>query len=83
MPRRSNQYGKGAYPQVRCVLWAECGSHAVVGLHSDRYDVSEVHGAHHFLDQVGPAMLVMVDAGITSGGFLEHVREQGAHALGA
>ena len=81
--RSSNQYGPGAYPQVRCVLLAECGSHAVVGLHIDRYDVSEVHGAHRFLEQVGPDMLVMVDAGITSGGFLEHVRERRAHALGA
>ncbi len=36
--RSSNQYGPGAYPQVRCVLVAECGSHAVVGLEMDRYD---------------------------------------------
>ena len=28
-------------------------------------------------------MLVMVDAGITSGGFLEHMRHRGAHGLGA
>jgi DDE family transposase/transposase IS4-like protein len=80
--RSSNQYGPGAYPQVRCVLLAECGSHAVVGLSIDRYDVSEVHGAHHLLEQVGPEMLVLMDAGITSGGFLEHVRERRAHALG-
>src|SRR5229473_2792131 len=44
--RSSNQYGKGAYPQVRCVLLAECGSHAVVELEISRYDGSEVHGAH-------------------------------------
>src|SRR3989475_3575265 len=50
--RSSNQYGKGAYPQVRCVLLAECGPHAVVGLEIDRYDVSEVHGAHRLLEQV-------------------------------
>jgi Transposase DDE domain/Insertion element 4 transposase N-terminal len=81
--RSSNQYGKGAYPQVRCVLLAECGSHAVVELEIGRYDVSEVHGAHRLLDEVGPDMLVLVDAGITSGGFFEHVRERGAHALGA
>src|SRR5437588_5569016 len=81
--RSSNQYGPGAYPQVRGVLLAECGSHAVVGLEMGRYDVSEVHGAHHLLEHVGPDMLVLVDAGITSGGFLEHVREQRAHALGA
>ncbi len=83
MPRSSNQYGPGAYPQVRCVLLAECGSHAVVGLQIDRYDVSEVHGAHRLLEQIGPDMLVLMDAGITSGGFLEHVRERRAHALGA
>jgi hypothetical protein len=81
--RSSNQYGKGAYPQVRCVLLAECGSHAVVNLEISRYDVSEVHGAHHFLDELGPDSLVLVDAGITSGGFFEHVRERRAHVLGA
>src|SRR2546421_11424873 len=80
--RSSNQYGPGAYPQVRCVLLAECGSHGVVGLEIDRYDVSEVHGAHRLLAQVGRNMLVMVDAGITAGGFVEHVRERGAHLLG-
>jgi hypothetical protein len=81
--RSSNQYGKGAYPQVRCVLLSECGSHAVVGLRMDRYDVSEVHGAHQLLSQMGPNMLVLVDAGITSAGFFEHVRKHRGHALGA
>jgi hypothetical protein len=81
--RSSNQYGPGAYPQVKCVLLAECGSHAVVGLEMDRYDVSEVHGAHRLLSQVGPNMLVLVDAGIISGGFIEHVRECDAQVLGA
>jgi hypothetical protein len=81
--RSSNQYGPGAYPQVRCVLLAECGPHAVVGLEIDGYHVSEVHGAHHLLEQIGRNMLVLVDAGITSGGFIEHVRERGAHILGA
>ena len=81
--RSSNQYGPGAYPQVRCVLLAECGSHAVVGLEIDGYAVSEVHGAHRLLEQVGANMLVLVDAGITSGGFLQHARERRAHVLGA
>ncbi len=83
MPRSSNQYGPGAYPQVRCVLLAECGPHVVVGLEIDGYEVSEVHGAHRLLEQVGRNMLVLVDAGITSAGFLEHARERGAHVLGA
>jgi hypothetical protein len=81
--RSSNQYGPGAYPQVRCVLLAECGPHTVVGLEIDGYEVSEVHGAHRLLEQVGRNVLVLVDAGITSGGFIEHVREREAHILGA
>jgi hypothetical protein len=79
----SNQYGPGAYPQVRCVLLSECGSHAGVGLEIERYDESEVHGAHRLLAQTGANMLVMVDAGITSGGFLEHARQCRAHVLAA
>jgi Transposase DDE domain len=42
-----------------------------------------VHGAHRLLEQIGPEMLVLMDAGITSGGFVEHVRERRAHLLGA
>jgi hypothetical protein len=49
----------------------------------DRSDVSEAHGVHQLLAQIGPNMLVLVDAGITSAGFFEHVRRQGGHALGA
>ena len=81
--RSRNQYGPGPYPQVRCVLLSECGSHAGVGLELERYDGSEVHAAHRLLEQVGPNMLVLVDAGITSGGFLEHARQRRAHVLGA
>lgn len=78
----SNQCGKGPYPQARCVLLCECGTHAVVGLDICSYGVSEVDGAHRLLAQVGPNCLVTMDAGITSGGFLEQVRSAGAHALG-
>src|SRR5258708_23693249 len=81
--RSSNQYGKGAYPQVRCVLLAECGSHAVVELEISRYDGSEVHGAHRLLDELGRDTLVLLDAGISSGGFPEHARQRGVQALGA
>jgi hypothetical protein len=81
--RSSNQYGPGAYPQVKCVLLAECGSHAVVGLEMDRYDVSEVHGAYRLLWQLGPAMLLLVDAGLIWGAFIEQLRERRAHVLGA
>jgi hypothetical protein len=81
--RSSNQYGPGAYPQVKCVLLAECGSHAVVGLEMDRYDVSEVHGAYRLLSRLGVDMLLLVDAGLISGAFIEQVRQRGTHVLGA
>lgn len=81
--RSRNQYSTGAYPQVRGVLLVECGSHAVIGLRTAAYTVSEVHGAHELLEQVGANSLVLVDAGILSGGFCEHVRTRKAHVLGA
>jgi len=79
--RSSNQYGKGAYPQVRCVLLAECGSHAVIGIKISRYDESEVHGSHELLCLVFRDMLALVDAGIISAGFLQAVRDRKAHVL--
>jgi hypothetical protein len=81
--RSSNQYGKGAYPQVRCVLLVECGSHATVGLEINPSDISEVHGAHQLLNQIRRDTLLLVDAGITGGGFFEHIRERSGHVLGA
>jgi hypothetical protein len=49
----------------------------------DRYDVSEVHGAYRLLSQLGPDILLLVDAGLISGAFIEQVRERRAHLLGA
>ena len=79
--RSSNQFGKGAYPQVRCVLLAECGTHAVVGMQISRYDESEVHGSHALLCLIGRNMLLLVDAGIISAGFVQAVRNRGGHVL--
>jgi hypothetical protein len=81
--RCRNQYGPGAYPQARCVLLVECGSHATIGLQIDRQDVSEIKGAYSVLSQVGPNTLVLTDAGITSAGFFEQVRAHRAQGLGA
>ena len=76
-----NQYGKGAYPQVRCVLLAECGTHAVAGMQISRYDESEVHGSHLLLRLVSRDMLVLVDGGLISAGFIQAVRDRGGHVL--
>lgn len=79
--RSSNQFGKGAYPQVRCVLLIECGSHAGVGIQISGYNESEVHGSHLLLNLVSHDMLVLVDGGIISAGFVQAVRDSRAHVL--
>jgi len=66
--RSSNQYGPGAISGTLCALsrmWDPCS----VGLQTSRYDVSEVHGAHQLLTNRARHTL-LVDAGITGGGFL-------------
>ena len=55
---------------------------AVVALEISRYDGSEVHGAHRLLDELGRDTLLLVDAGIISGGLLEHARQRGVQVLG-
>jgi len=59
--RSSNQYGKGAYPQVRCVFLLECGSHATIQMNVHPYQRSEVHGAHELLPWLQAGMLVTHD----------------------
>lgn len=79
--RSHNQYGKGAYPQIRCVSLMECGSHAIVDTSLSAYTRSETHGAHDLLRSVQPGMLVMHDAGLFGGGLWQGIRARDAHAL--
>lgn len=79
--RSSNQYGKGAYPQVRCVFLLECGSHATIQLSVQPYHRSEVHGAHELLPTLQADMLVTHDSGLFGGGLWEAIRGKGAHSL--
>ena len=75
--------GQGPIRRYAVCSWPSVASHAVVGLEIDGYADADAHGAHRLLEQVGANMLVLVDAGITSGGFLEQARERRAHVLGA
>jgi hypothetical protein len=49
--RSSNQYGKGAYPQARCVFLMECGSHAIIAADVTDGKHSEMYGAYALLRQ--------------------------------
>jgi hypothetical protein len=81
--RSKNQYGKGAYPQIRAVCLLECGSRATIDVSLGGYSRSETHGAHDVLPLVEAGMLVMHDAGLFGGGLWQGIRQRGAHALSA
>jgi hypothetical protein len=81
--RSKNQYGKGAYPQIRLVSLLECGSRATIDVSLSGYRRSETHGAHEVLRGVQAGMLVMHDAGIFGGGLWQKIRQQNADALSA
>jgi hypothetical protein len=50
-------------------------------MHISRSEESEVHGSHLLLCSVSRDMLVLVDGGIISAGFIQAVRDRGGHVL--
>lgn len=58
--------GKGAFPQIRLVGVAECGTHAMFAAAIGPYASSERTLATQVLPAVGPGMLLMADRGFTS-----------------
>jgi Insertion element 4 transposase N-terminal/Transposase DDE domain len=57
----SNDAGPGAFPQVRLLVHAECGSKALLEAVFDGYRVAETVLAQRVLGSFGPGMLVMAD----------------------
>ena len=57
----SNDQGKGAFPQVRLVALAECGSHAVFAAALDGIAVGEQQLLRRLLGKIGARMLVIAD----------------------
>ncbi len=58
--------GKGAFPQIRLVGVAECGTHAIFAAAIGPYSSPERTLATYVLPAVGPGMLLMADRGFTS-----------------
>ncbi|AQW48308.1 transposase [Streptomyces hygroscopicus] len=59
--RAVSDRGAGAFPQVRLVMLAECGTHAVFGAAMGPFTVSEVALAGQLWDRMEPGMLVLAD----------------------
>jgi len=73
-----NGSGESAFPQVRIVGLAECGTHAMVAAALDSWRVAERELAGRLLDRFDPTMLVLADRGFFSYDFWKEASGTGA-----
>lgn len=73
--------GKGAFPQLRVVGLAECGTHAVFGLAMGPCSRGETTLARGLLGRLGPGMLVLADRGFYGFGLWNEMSGTGADLL--
>lgn len=70
------------FPQVRCVLLVECGTHAIVDADVAGCRVAEREGAMALLRSIPPEMLVTLDTGFYGAPFWHALTQKGAAVLG-
>jgi hypothetical protein len=73
--------GKGAFPQIRLVGIAECGTHAMFAAAIGPYRAAERTLATQVLPAVGPGMVLMADRGFTSYQLWQRAAATGADLL--
>ncbi len=73
--------GVGAFPQVRLVGLAECGTHALIGAAVGPQRDSEQALAGGVLDALAPGMLCLADRGFASFALWQRARQTGAELL--
>lgn len=73
--------GDSAFPQVKAVYLAECGTHAIVDAGFWPCRTNERIGGFRMLRSVGPGMLVMWDAGFHGFDMVQAAVNQGAQVL--
>jgi Insertion element 4 transposase N-terminal/Transposase DDE domain len=73
--------GKGAFPQVRLVGLAECGTHAVFAAALGSYSTAERTLAIEVLGSLRPGMLMLADRGFTSYELWQAAAATGADVL--
>lgn len=79
--RHRSGRGESAFPQLRGVYLAECGTHAIVDGGFWPLKTSERTGGFRMLRSVGPGMLLMWDCGFHDFDMFVGTRKRGAHAL--
>lgn len=73
--RTTNQYGKGAFPQIQAIVLMECGSRAVFDLHLQPYAEGEVHALPVLLERLPAGSLLLGDAAYASAWVVEQLQD--------
>jgi hypothetical protein len=73
--------GDSAFPQIKTVYLAECGTHAIVDAGLWPCHTSERLGGFRMLRSVGPGMLVMWDTGFHNFDMVQAAVDRGAQVL--
>ena len=80
-PGSKREGSSGAFPQLRLVGLAECGTHAIVGVAMGGYREAEQHLAQGVLGSLGSGMLVLADRGFFSHSLWTSAQASGADLL--
>jgi hypothetical protein len=80
--RPTTDRGASAYPQVRCVVLCELGTHCIVDASFSPLSRGEEGSAWRLCRSLTEGMLLLWDRGFHAYALLRRVREQGAHVLG-
>ena len=79
--RPGGRQGRAGYPQARCVVLAECATHAILGGNLGEYGSGEWTLCQPLLANLKPGMLCMADRGFNGFEHWEQARATGAHLL--
>jgi hypothetical protein len=79
--RPGGRQGPAGYPQARCVVLAECATHAILGANVGPYRTGEWELFQPLLATLKPGMLCMADRGFNGFEHWEHARASGAQLL--
>jgi hypothetical protein len=77
------ELSRSPFPQARCVLLMECGTHVIFDAEITAVQQGELSSVLLLMErQLGPGMLLLCDAGICCSQVLFSARRKGAHVLG-
>ena len=79
--RPGGRQGPAGYPQARCVVLAECATHAILGANLGEYGSGEWTLCRPLLAHLKPGMLCMADRGFNGFEHWEQASATGAHML--